>query len=44
MALGFSLLTLEAIAMFAIGVIEALRLGRLVPLETLPSADPTESR
>lgn len=42
MALGFSLLGLQAVAIFGVGVSESLRLGRWAALEVLDASDLTE--
>jgi len=43
MAVGFSVLTLEAIVILLVGVVESLRLGRLVPLEGLEASGAGEA-
>ncbi len=43
MALGFSLLALQATAILVVGAVESLRAGRFVPFEVLRVADLTES-
>jgi TRAP-type C4-dicarboxylate transport system permease small subunit len=42
MAVGFSMLTLEAIAILVVGLAESLRLGRLAPLEGLQATELSE--
>lgn len=42
MAVGFSMLTLEAIAILVVGLAESLRLGRLASLEGLQAAELSE--
>ena len=42
MALGFTVLTLEAIAILVVGIVESVRLGDLAPLEGTQAAEPAE--
>lgn len=43
MAFGFTVLTLEAIVILVVGLVESLRLGRLAPLEGLEASEPGET-
>lgn len=43
MALGFSVLGLEAVAIFAVGLLDSLRVGRLVSLEIHESGEGVEA-